>query len=382
MTAALRWRLVAWYVGAVGSVTLYPWVATLLVGAGLDRGTAATALVMLPVATLLGGPLWSWVADRTDGGAVLRATTGCGALAAIALTAAPSPGWMLAALVALALGRSGMFPVADALTLSLLGADRRAYGRIRAAGSATFAAAMLVGSALQPSWPRAPLAIGATLLTLAALMSWTLPAPTRLGERPTLADLLQVARDPVLRLLVVACFLHGVTLTTYDHLYPLHVSQLGLPSWVTGVSVAAGVTVEVAVLWSGRGLLTRLGPLPMLGLAVCSGLPRWWLTGTTVEPAWLVVAQAMHGVGFGMYWVAGVATFNERAPKNLAASAQALFTTVTFGLGWLASMTLAGTALRYTDTSHLFLTLCGLTALALIPWAGAARVDSRLRGPR
>lgn len=377
MTAALRWRLIAWYCGAVGSVTLYPWVATLLVSAGLDRGTAATALVMLPIATLLGGPLWSWTADRTDGGGVLRATTTVGAIAAVLLTLAPGPTWMLVALVLLALGRSGMFPVADALTLSLLGADRRAYGRIRAAGSAAFAVAMVLGGALAGTWPRAPLWIGATLLSLAAGMAWTLPSPPRLGERPKLADVLQVARDPVLRLLVVGAFFHGVTLTTYDHLYPLHVSQLGLPSWVTGVSVAAGVTVEVGVLWYGRQLLTRIGPLPMLGLALASGLPRWWITGTLPDPRWLVVAQAMHGVGFGMYWVAGVATFNERAPPNLAASAQALFTVTTFGVGWLASMSVAGVVLRYAETSTLFLGMCAVSAAALFPWSAAWSVAAR-----
>ena len=47
-------------------------------------------------------------------------------------------------------------------------------------------------------WPAGPLWLGAALMAVAAVVSFQLPRAPRIGGRPGAADLLQVARDPVL----------------------------------------------------------------------------------------------------------------------------------------------------------------------------------------
>ena len=58
MTRSLWLRLIAWYCGAVGSITALPWIAPVLSESGLDEGQVATALILLPIGALIGGPAW------------------------------------------------------------------------------------------------------------------------------------------------------------------------------------------------------------------------------------------------------------------------------------------------------------------------------------
>lgn len=366
MSPGLRARLIAWYCGAVGAITAIPWVAAALYKADVPSEQVALVLLLLPLGQLIGAPAWSWTADRTDPLTVLRLATGGATVAGFGLAAAQTPLAMIAMLAVLAVFRAGVFPVADALTLGLLGTDRRGYGQIRAAGSVVFGIVIFADGEIREVWARGPLWIGAALMGVAAVMSWTLPPPAGKPSRPGLAELWTAAKDPLLGLLAVVALLHGMTLTTYDSLYTLHIESLGLSSRVAGASLAVGVAVEVAVLWAGRSLIGRLGLLPLLAIAVCSGVPRWLLTGTSTTPWVLILTQGLHGLGFGAYWVAGVALFNERAPASLASSAQALFTVTTFGVGYLASMTLASTILAGHDTSTLFAVLTGISALASV----------------
>lgn len=377
MTPELRRRLIAWYCAAVGSICAMPWIATTLADAELEPGQIARAMLILPLAKLFASPGWSWAADRTDGLTVLRISTALAAVSGLALASAPTAPLLILAVSAVAITRAGIFPVADALTLNLLGADRRSYGQIRATGSMVFAVMMLTSGTLREVWPRGPLWLGAILVAIAAAISQTLPRPERTAQRAGLGDVLAAVKDPVLGSLTAVAVLHGLTLTTYDTLFPLHVEELGLSDRVAGTAVAVGVVVEVAVLWIGRHLLERIGPLPLLAIALASGIPRWWITGNVADPMAQIAAQSLHGLGFGAYWVAGVSLFNERAPASLGSTAQALLTVATFGVGYLLSMATASIVLQTADTSALYRLLvgvsCAATALLVVPWlAGAA----------
>ena len=206
------------------------------------------------------------------------------------------------------------------------------------------------------------------------LISWTLPDAQTSPTRPELQDLTRVLSHPVLAPLLVVGALHGLTLTTYDHLFAMLVDHRGLPGTLTGGALALGVLVEVCVLWAAPRLLDRWGPVRMMTVAVSLGIPRWLMTGLVASPVVLVGAQSLHGLSFGLYWVSGVALFSEHAPKQVGASSQALFTTATFGVGYLFAMGGSALVLRFTDTDALFSGLTLVSALAtLLMWKQATR---------
>jgi len=360
-------RLVLWYVTAVASISAVPYLSVVLSDAGVGAGSIATILLLMPIGRIFGAPFWGWIADRTAAHQlVFRAATLLGAVSGLGFIFAETPALLAGSVLLMALSRAPVFPIADATTVSILGEDRRNYGKIRAAGSIAFLVAIGSGGILRSTWPRAPLILGGILLVVTAAISWGFPQIETPPRRPTLKQLGKVLVHPILLPLMGIFVLHGMTITAYDSLFSLHVETLGFEPWVTGTAISLGVGVEVVVLMSGRRLLDRFGPIPLLLFAVAVGIPRWLITGSTGDPYLLMATQALHGFHFGAFWIAGVALFSEQAPKNLAASAQALLPASTFGVGYFSSMALASVLLGPLTLQQFFGAMAGVSALATI----------------
>jgi len=365
MTLTSRLRLSTWYAVGVGSIVAIPFLTVVLVDSGLSQSAAAAAMLVLPFGQLIGGPLWSWVADRTASPhTVLRLTTAACALAGLTWLMNPSPTILVLTVSLYALARGPVHPLADAITLASLGADRRSYGGIRAVGSMAYVAAVVTTGALRDTWPRASLIVGGVLLVATAVATWWLPRPAIQVSPPDWLRLRGLLLHPVLAPLMGVCLLHGITITTYDSLFALHIANHELPSWVAGAGFGVGVAVEVVMLLVGRRLLDLMGPGRLLLVGVAAGIPRWLITGMTTSVPLLVGTQGMHGLTFGAFWVAGVALFSERAPEGLQGSTQALLPAATFGAGYLASMTLASMTLQRFDTTVLFTSMAAISTLA------------------
>jgi PPP family 3-phenylpropionic acid transporter len=262
------------------------------------------------------------------------------------------------------------------LTLRSLGDDADRYGRIRLWGSIAFLAVVLgLGRVLDLS-PRAPLVASALLLALCVPLAWTLPADDA-PRPPALGGVIRrLLTHPTLSPLWPVALLHGTALSTYDHLYSLHVQRLGLPPSVTGDAVATGVLVETFVMAGAPWLLRRWPGLVWMRIAVVASVPRWILTAEVSDPTLQVLIQAAHGLTFGCWWVGGVRLLSERSPPELRNSAQALFIATTHGLGSLGAMAITAAVADRWGTASLFHLGAGLSLLA------AVRVLRPMGGPR
>jgi hypothetical protein len=154
-------------------------------------------------------------------------------------------------------------------------------------------------------FPRAPaLAAGGALLATWAI-ALTLPRGGPSTSDPLFPAMKRLFAIPELRPLWLLSALHAATLSTYDHLFSLHVSSLGLSAKVTSA-------------------------------------------------------------GFGCWWIGGIGLLAERAPKDLRNSAQSLFVWSAYGLGTLGAMGLSAIMLHTVDSAGLFLALSGVSAAAVV----------------
>lgn len=363
--ASIHLRLVAWYVTVIGAVSMAPFYAVILSDAGLTSSQVAASLALIPVGTLIGGPLWALVADRTGSPRrVLMLSATLGAIAAGLLLGARTGLLLTGALLLLALARAPLISVGDALVLRVLPGGPSHYGSVRLWGSVAFLLGAWLNGWLRETWPRAPLWVGFVLMVGAIVAAWGLPSPPA-APRPALRAAFGALRSrPALGALLVVGVLHGFGVTTYDNLYSLHIEGLGLPSRVVGQAVAVGVGAEVAMMAISRRLLGRVSAQWLLVAAVASGVPRWWLTGAIEAPGLQVAAQTLHGLTFGAYWVAAVALLGQAAPRGLESSTQALLPVSTFGMGYVLSMSVAALALGTIDPGTLFRTLSVTSLLA------------------
>ncbi len=375
--------LVLWYAAQTASATLSPWLGPLLADAGWSTAAVTAILVTVPIGRLLGGPIWSWVADRTSADRILRIAA-VGTLVTVGLvaltTAVPTAGGFVAvAIVAFGIARSPLFSIMDASTVQWVG-DR--YGRIRAAGSIAFLVVVWIGGYLRPELPLAPLWLAVGAIAMATAVTFALPPlPARAPRRPTWADVRELSRHRPLVVLVTVSALHGMSLSAYDQLYAMHVDQLGLPPWVTGTSFALGVFVEIGVLLAGSWLLGRLGRRGVLLLGVSAGAPRFLLTAVTTSAWGLVAVQSLHGLQYGAFWIAATSAFAAEAPPELRNSTQALLPSAAYGAGPVLGMGLAWLGLQLGGSLPVHYGLVAMVSMVATGLVWRLELSGRALGP-
>jgi len=366
------YSLKLWYAGSIGSLGCMPFLAVILADTGLSNAVVAGALTLFPISMMLGAPLWSLLSDLTGKSAlILRIATalqvaGC----AILYVNIHSYSMVLVGIILLALGRAPMGPLSDAMTIEALGDEKDKYGEVRTWGSATFLIVALTSGVLRQYWSRSPLLLGGLVMTMTAALAWRLPNAPPVDRGKPLSDIIGLVRRPAIAGLLVVATLHGITLTTYDNLFSLHVEHMGFSSSVVGLGVALGVGVEIGVLALGERLLKRFRPLTLVLIGLASGIPRWTITAYASTAGALIATQAFHGIGFGAFWVGGVALFARIAPVGFERTAQAFLPTTTFGVGFIISMGMAALLMTYIDTPTLFILMAIISFIATLGMLG------------
>ncbi len=346
--------------------------------AGFDGLTIGGLMATFPLGRLLAAPLWAILADRYRvAGLVLRLSSILSGLAGMALARAESIPALAVAIFVFAATRAPIGSVLDALVLgrlSALGRPTAEYGRIRLWGSLGFLGGVLLASNwAETGLPTHLLADGALLA--AAVVSFGFPLRGAGGPAPILPALRELAEAPFLVPLLVTGALQALTMSVYDTFFSVHVAALGLPEGVVGASVALGVGFEVLLMSFGRPFLARVGPARGMLLAALSGLPRWVVTATVADPVVLVATQALHGIGFGFFWLSGVQRMAQAARPEIAASSQSLWAAATYGFGALLGAGLAGLARRELGSEGIFWMLAGVSLLASLSALWLWRVD-------
>ena len=103
----------------------------------------------------------------------------------------------------------------------------------------------------------------------------------------------------------------------------------GTRPW-TGLAIAGGVILEIFLMGHSASMLGNFGVERLLVGAV-----TWSPLGARddLHPVAIVAVNTVHGITFGMFWIAGVALMNDRAPDRVATSAQGLLALAVGGIG-------------------------------------------------
>lgn len=364
----MKKRFAFWYIcyfAALGSQL--PFLSLYFKGEGWHEGDVALLLLLFPIGALCSGPVWGWLGDRfARAHWMLWLASWLTVACAWPLVGVTRGVWLVLLLAGFALMRAPLLLFVDTLTVKFLGDEAEEYGRIRLWGSLSFLLmAFGMGWWIQ-RWPLAPMVVGAALLTCAACVVHGLPKPSvlRTPTRLTWSMIWSFWRDPVLFPFWLVCIAQSVNLSIYNYLYALHIEKLGLPATVTSASIACGVCVEIGLLSISPWLLRRIGARHLLLLSVFAGVPRWFLTGTVTSAVGLIAIQSLHGVVFGLWWIACIAVVEKHAPDHIRYMAQSFLTALTQGLGALLAMGVAWAVLHTLSSQVLFLAMAGLSLAA------------------
>jgi len=312
----------------------------------------ASVLAVPAVLRIAVPAFWGWFADRVaprlpGGIAGLVAALSMLAAASFAMLSQASDLNAVFAWIALtALFTSGVLPLVDATALAALGAASGAYGPVRLWGSIGFIASVMVAGA----WlERAPvtvvLPLVAALMLAAALTALALPRGERFAAHEQSSGALRKLREPRIAAFFAACFCMTVAHGALYAFYSIYLVDAGYSTTTVGALWTLGVLAEVAVFLWLPALMRRFSLRAILLASFLAAGVRFLAIGSAVNlVVVLVLAQLLHGLTFGSYHAASVAAVHRLFGGALAMRGQALYASLSYGLGGVAGMLLSGWA--------------------------------------
>lgn len=305
-----------------------------------DRGLSATQIGILmslmQVMRIFGPNLWGWVADQSRRRVlVLRLTSVVAALSFCGMFVGQSFMFFFALMVTVNLFTSAQGPISEALMLSSMRGDLTHYGRVRLWGSVGFIVLVtLSGYALD--WQGIELMPWIALLMLVMVTSVTFslheePATQHAQPSHSVRELL--SRTSVLSFFASTFLMIAAHSSLYVY-YSLYLSDMGYSKTVIGLMWSLGVIAEILFFFYQAPLFRRFGVRKLMLFSLAIAVIRFLMIGWGAQSlSVLLIAQVLHAATFGVHHSASVATLQRWFAGPLQARGQALYISISYGLG-------------------------------------------------
>jgi MFS transporter, PPP family, 3-phenylpropionic acid transporter len=352
---------------------LVPYFSLWLAAQGFGAAQIALVLAMPQIARLFAPSLWGWLADHTGrqreivifgafavflGFAALYAVRGVAAVALVML--------VLSVLAA------GAMPLVEAAALAATQGRAGQYGPIRLWGSIGFILAVLgTGAWLDHHGAETVLDIVVLLAAVVCAVSLGIPARARPPAEVSSERIGAVlARSDVLAFFG-ACMCMSVAHGAMYAFYSIYLEAAGYSKAMIGVLWTLGVVAEVVVFLRLPQLMRRFSLRTLLIASFACAALRFAAIGWAVDLlVVLVIAQLLHAATFGAFHAASIAAVHRLFPGRIAARGQAIYSSLTYGLGGAAGTLIAGWTWEALGPSPSFAVsaLFGAFGALLVAW--------------
>ena len=361
------WRLSSFYFFYFAVLgVLVPYWGLFLQHRGFDAVAIGQLMAILMGTKIVAPYIWGWLGDHLGHRMVIvRAASLASALAFAPMFVADGF-WA----VALVMGLYSFFwnaslPQFEVITLNYLGRQATRYARVRAWGSVGFIAAV-VGLGVLVDRQGTEVVLPAVMAIFAAIWIASLlvrdPDPQPHPQEPP--PLRQLLRRPAVLAFFAAVLLMQASHGPYYAFYSIYMEDHGYSKTLIGQLWALGVLAEVAVFMIMHRLLERFGARRVLIASLLAAALRWLLIGYLPEVlVALLFAQLLHAATFGTFHGAAIELVRRQFPGRLQGRGQALYSSMSFGLGGALGSLASGFAWQGLGSGPSFL-LAALTALA------------------
>ncbi|HJV80807.1 MFS transporter [Noviherbaspirillum sp.] len=362
------------YYGYVGVFS--PYASLYFSDKGMTAAEIGVLMSLMQVMRIFGPNLWGWVADRHQQRvSVLRITAIAAVTTFTGMFFGQSFTQLLIVMVAVNLFTSAQGPLSEALMLSEMRGDLTHYGRLRLWGSVGFILTVTLAGPLLDRY-----GIRQMPWIALALLAMVLVSTSRMQE--TAHDELHQEAPSVLTLLrrrEVSAFFVSTFLMIAAHaslyvFYSLYLAQIGYSNTVIGLMWSLGVVVEIVFFFYQTPLFRRFGIRKLMIASLLIAVARFLMIGYGAQSlVLLLLAQVMHAATFGVHHSASVATLQRWFSGPLQARGQALYTSISYGLGG----TLGGLILGGLWDTFGPRTVYLMAAMFALAGAGAAALSYR-----
>lgn len=333
-----------WYFAFVGAYG--PFFALYLQDRGFESVGIAILMAVGPVARIFVPNFWGWLADRYRArDRIQRAVAFVTPFIAAGLLLHPGFAGMLVLLIAWSLFWSGLLPLVEAGTMTVLRAHVGAYGRVRLWGSIGFILIVVGGGYLFD-------AIGVGVLEWAILVLLVLTALTVLVLPRDQVDaqphggsgsIWTVFAKPGVAGMIGGFFLMQFAHGPYNTFYSIYLVEGGYTKTAVGWLWALGVVAEIVLFMWLPTILRRWRLDQILTACFAFAVVRFLLIAWARDSlAVLLFAQLMHAITFGAFHAAGIAATHRVFGDALRSRGQALYSSLGYGAGGACGTLAAG----------------------------------------
>lgn len=319
----------------------------------------AALMSMFQITRILGPFAWGWLADmRRDRLGIMRVTSvmACIIFSAIFYLESYLP--LLIWMFLLNTVISSLMPLGEAATVHALyknnDFDRR-YGRLRLWGSIGFIAMVLSAGAWFErfgieSFPY----FGIAALLIMTVLTTTLREPPIEPTHHTEVRFLHVLKNTQVQWFLSANFWMIFGHAALYVFYSLYLDQLGYTKGEIGLFWMLGVLAEVIFFYFQSYFFARFTTKNILLSAYLIAVIRFALIAYVPTLFILVFAQLMHAATFGAHHSASIKMLQTWFKGPLQARGQALYTTVSYGIGGTVGGLVAGWVWEYVSPAQVF----------------------------
>lgn len=280
--------------------------------------------------------LWGWIADhRGNRLFIIRLGAGLAAAGYSGIFFADNYWWLFLVLLAFSFFWNAILPQFEALTFNHLENNEHQYSWVRMWGSLGFVVAVTGVGVLLNIMTIANLPFVVISLLIGILLT-TLNITDHPGIRHKEghSSTVMALKNKHILALLVACLLVQASHGPYYTFYTIYAESNGYShSWI-GLLWAIGVLSEVIAFAMMPWLVKRFGLRFLLLASLFSGSLRWLLIGYYIDNIYITTfAQVFHASTFGIYHAVAIAYIHKYFKGNNQGKGQALYSSVSFGLG-------------------------------------------------
>jgi PPP family 3-phenylpropionic acid transporter len=251
----------------------------------------------------------------------------------------------------------------EAVTMDVLGTEKKSYGRIRAWGSISFIVMVLVlGKIIDLYSVDIILVLILAGSLMLAVISLGIPA-----IQPTKKDLLAPGASSLLESRVIiflfCAFLMLVSHGAYYGFFSIHLANLGYGTTFIGITWALASTAEILVMIKSDKIFNRFSLENVLFFSFMVAAVRWITLFFAQSTTLILLSQGLHAITYGTFHMASILYIDQLAPEKAKTLGQAVNNALTYGLGLMVGFFVNGYVYEITGSFTLFL-MSSLIALA------------------
>lgn len=312
---------------------------------GFSRKDIGRIYATMPIGSIIAPMFVGTIADRYFASEQLMGVLHlAGAVFLFWMAQAKQPRVFFWVALVYALLYSSTLPLANAVVFANVPASEQDFPMIRVLGTIGWIAAGLsLRLFIKPGEQvnNKPLLLAAALSLVLGVYSFFLPhtPPKATESEIPFLKAIELFKDPSFAVFFGVSFLITIALAFYYSFTPLYLeSGVKVKPENVGPTMTIGQWVEIGFMLTLPWFLKELGMKWVLGLGMAAWALRYAFFTVGRPFALVLLGIALHGICFDFFFAAGFIYVDKTAPQGIQASAQSLFSVLTYGLGmWIGT---------------------------------------------